>query len=97
MGSYSFSPRAKSDLDQIWNYYAQFDPDNASRFVRELIRVFEMLAKFPSSGRLREEIRADLRSFPKGNYVIFYYPTPAGVRIMRVLHGARDHKKEFPN
>jgi plasmid stabilization system protein ParE len=24
------------------------------------------------------------------NYIIFYIPTPSGIRIIRILHGARD-------
>jgi toxin ParE1/3/4 len=35
-------------------------------------------------------LASGLRSFPVGRYVIFYMPTPKGVEIVRVLHGARD-------
>ncbi|WP_008538835.1 type II toxin-antitoxin system RelE/ParE family toxin [Bradyrhizobium sp. CCGE-LA001] len=31
-----------------------------------------------------------LRSFPVGNYVIFYIPLPDGVEIVRVMHGRLD-------
>jgi toxin ParE1/3/4 len=31
-----------------------------------------------------------LRSFPVGNYVIFYREVSEGIEIIRVLHGARD-------
>jgi toxin ParE1/3/4 len=41
-------------------------------------------------GRSRLELAPDLRSFPVGQYVIFYLPLPKGVEIVRVLHGARD-------
>lgn len=98
---YSLSPRAESDLDVIWMYYAQFDPENANRFVREIIEIFEMIARNPSAGRVRNEFRENLRSFPKDAYSIFYYPKTTGVRIMRVLHTARDNEtiidEEVPN
>ena len=41
-------------------------------------------------GRARPELAADLRSFPVGNYIIFYRPIEDGVEIVRVLSGARD-------
>jgi toxin ParE1/3/4 len=36
-----------------------------------------------------------LRSFAVGRYVIFYLTIPAGVQIVRVLHGARDIEAAF--
>jgi hypothetical protein len=41
-------------------------------------------------GRVRDELAADLRSFPFGRYVIFYEPIEDGIDVVRVLHGARD-------
>lgn len=87
---YTISPWAVDDLDGIWLYFAQFDHDNADKFISELFEVFGMLARNPVAGRLRSDIEPDLRSFPKVNYSIFYYPTAVGVRIMRILHSARD-------
>ena len=41
-------------------------------------------------GRARDELAADLRSFPFGRYVIFYEPIEDGIDVVRVLHSARD-------
>jgi toxin ParE1/3/4 len=49
-----------------------------------------MLAETPFAGRDRSELRAELRSFPVGNYLIFYVPTPDGVEVVRVMHGRQD-------
>ena len=46
-------------------------------------------------GRSREELVPKLRSFPVGNYVIFYQPISDGVEIVRVLHGSRDIESLF--
>jgi toxin ParE1/3/4 len=35
-------------------------------------------------GRARPELAPDLRSFPVGNYVVFYRPMPAGIILVRV-------------
>jgi len=48
------------------------------------------IADAPLSGRLREDITPNLRSWSLGNYVIFYYPDENGAAVARVLHGARD-------
>jgi toxin ParE1/3/4 len=36
-----------------------------------------------------------LRSFPVGNYVVFYRIVPEGIELVRVLHGARDLRRLF--
>ncbi len=43
----------------------------------------------------RPELGEGIRSFPSGNYVIFYRTVEGGIEIMRVLHGARDIEKIF--
>jgi len=42
--------------------------------------------------RIRSELQPNLRSFPCGNYVIYYRPLEGDlqVEIIRVWHGARD-------
>jgi toxin ParE1/3/4 len=39
-------------------------------------------------GKSREELTENLRSFPFGEYLIFYFPRKDGVDVARVLHGA---------
>jgi toxin ParE1/3/4 len=48
------------------------------------------LARFPLLGASRDRLAKGLRVFSVGNYVIYYRPEAATVRIQRVLHGARD-------
>jgi toxin ParE1/3/4 len=49
-----------------------------------------MLVENPLAGRVRLDLGANLRSFPIGNYVIFYVPIPDGVEVVRVMHGRQD-------
>ena len=44
----------------------------------------------PEAGRLRPELRAGLRSFPVGRYLIFYTVNSSDIEIARVIHSARD-------
>ena len=95
MNRYRVSDAARSDLDEIWFYIAQDNPDAADKFIRALVSRFPMLASMPELGRRREELSPRLRSFPVGNYIIFYRPMDNGVEIARVLHGARDFPPLF--
>jgi plasmid stabilization system protein ParE len=40
--------------------------------------------------RGRGELAASLRSFPVGNYIVFYLPLPDGINVVRILNGYRD-------
>lgn len=95
MSQFQISDAARSDLDEIWLYIAQRSPEDADKFVRVLVSRFPKLASMPVIGRSREELASRLRSFPVGNYVIFYRRAESNVEIVRVLHGARDFPPLF--
>jgi toxin ParE1/3/4 len=86
----SFSPLAIRDLHDILEYIARDKPLAAVRFVEKLEAECRSLARFPLIGASREGLVPGLRVFPVGNYVIYYRPEGDGVRIERILHGARD-------
>ena len=46
-------------------------------------------------GRSRDELAAGIRSLAVGKYVIYYRRVGRAVRILRILHGARDIEKLF--
>jgi toxin ParE1/3/4 len=48
-----------------------------------------MLSEQPKAGRERPEL-AELRSFPVGNYLLFYLPLPGGIDLVRMLSGYMD-------
>lgn len=81
---------AERDLDEIWLYIARDNIAAADRLLDELTSRFRLLASSPRAGRLRDDLRPGLRSLAVGNYVIFYRLGKSRVRILRVIHGARD-------
>ncbi|NDY57080.1 type II toxin-antitoxin system RelE/ParE family toxin [Desulfovibrio sulfodismutans] len=84
------SPRAKSDLIEIWDYIAEDSEVRADAFVAKIHAKFLALAKRPGVGRVRDELEKDIRSFPVGRYLIFYRPLADGIEVVRVLHASRD-------
>ncbi|MGD0744350.1 MAG: type II toxin-antitoxin system RelE/ParE family toxin [Verrucomicrobiota bacterium] len=95
MNQYRVSDAARSDLEEIWFYIAQDDQEAADRFLQVIVSRFPKLASMLEMGRQRKELATRLRSFPVGNYIIFYRPMEKGVEIARVLHGARDFPPLF--
>ena len=88
------SPAARGDLVGIGIYIAQQSGSRqrADSFLDSIYQTCELLATQPEMGELRTEFATGrYRSFSVGNYVIYFRPTPDGIRIARVLHGARDH------
>ncbi len=83
------------DLDSIWDYMAEDNPEKASRFIRELRDRIEILAEQPRMGRRRDELSVGLRSFSFGNYVVFYRIVDDDVIINRVLHGRQNIEDLF--
>lgn len=55
-----------------------------------------MLARSPLLGRSREDLGSNLRSFPVGDYLIFYVPSKTGITVVRILSGYRDLDKLLP-
>ena len=84
------SPQTEIDLTAIWDYIAADNPRAADTLLVRIEATFNMLAETPFAGRNRSELRAELRSLPVGNYLIFYVPTPDGVDVVRVMHGRQD-------
>ncbi|PIO96208.1 type II toxin-antitoxin system RelE/ParE family toxin [Pleomorphomonas carboxyditropha] len=83
-------PRARLDLIEIWTYVADDNEAAADRLLRRIDSVLDMLADTPLAGRARPELHPEIRSFPVGNYVVFYVVQPAAMDVVRVLSRYRD-------
>lgn len=84
------SELAKSDLDNIWLHIAEDNPVATSALLDRIDEQCAFLARHPAAGRARLEVSSNIRSFPVGHYMLFYQPIRGGIRLLRVLHGARD-------
>jgi toxin ParE1/3/4 len=83
--------KAQQDLSELWFSIAEdYGIERADAFLSEMEEKFSKLADHPYMGRSRDELIPDLRSFPMGNYLIFYTPLSDGIRVFRVLNARRD-------
>lgn len=84
-------------MNSIWDYIGveHQAPEAADRLMDQFYEQFRQLAIHALMGRSREEFAPKVRSFPVGDYVLFYRTLEDGVGIVRVLHGARDLENLF--
>ncbi|MBF0269900.1 MAG: type II toxin-antitoxin system RelE/ParE family toxin [Alphaproteobacteria bacterium] len=87
-----FQPAARRDLFEIADYIDSDRPGRGMAFAQEIETACKLWAGMPLAGRTRDEISPGLRSFPVGQYIVFYRPIDDGILIIRVLHGMRDLK-----
>ena len=95
MNSYRYSSDANADIEEIALYLFDLNSVAACHFLDALEKTCELLAEHPLIGRPRPELAEDLRSFPVGNYLVFYTPASHGIDVARVIYGRRDLPQTF--
>ncbi len=94
MEKYEITPEAVGDLFDIWNFIVQDNPEAAERVEAAIFRSCDFLADRPLAGRTRKDLTPLALRFwvvqPYSNYLIVYEPEAAPLRIIRILHAARD-------
>jgi toxin ParE1/3/4 len=90
-----FSEEANRDIEDISAYIFGLNPTAAYRFLDALDETCELLAEHPGLGRVRADLGEGLRSFPVGNYLVFYTAASDGIVVFRLIYGGRDLPKVF--
>lgn len=85
-----YAPQALADLEAIGDYIAEDDPDRALGFVDELRARARQAAGRPLGFPARDDLSHGLRAARHGKYLIFFRDLSDEVRIVRIVHGARD-------
>jgi toxin ParE1/3/4 len=78
------------DLGEIADFIALDNAERAYRFEEELLQSAQKIGRAPLAYVERPELAPGLRSCAHGAYVLFFTVDADGVRIERILHGARD-------
>jgi toxin ParE1/3/4 len=93
---FKVSSQAEREIDEIFLYWAKrAGLDVADRLVEAIEAQFAILGEYPHIGRKCDQIAPGIRSFPAGNYLIYYRHTRGVTSILHVFHGARDQGKAF--
>jgi plasmid stabilization system protein ParE len=89
---------ARRDLDAIYDYWAErAGPDIAQSLIYSITDLFAMIAEFPYAGRTCDEIAPGVRVFPTDKYLIYYRKERSVIKILHIVHGARDQARAFSN
>jgi toxin ParE1/3/4 len=90
-------PKVRADLAENYVYLAEHAGEAvADRFFDNAEATFNALSIHPLMGSplsLRAPELAGLRKWPVAgfdNHLIFYFPRPDGISVVRVLHAAQD-------
>jgi toxin ParE1/3/4 len=87
---YRLSPLAEADLEDIRSHtFEAWSPEQADRYLRDLISAFEDLAAGRKSGR-RADIRQGYFKQTAGAHVIYFRRSDRWIDVVRVLHGRMD-------
>ena len=88
-----WSDAALADLQDIWTYVAEHDPQAADRIGRGILAHVRILASFPFIGPAYPRgAKGTLREIVFRSYRIFYdvNEQSRSVEVLHVWHGARD-------
>lgn len=80
---------ALADLKAIVRHHQSSDPALGVELVERIVAAGAFLAELPEAGPLTIRGRRKWR-VPKTPYLLFYRVAPDHIRVLRVLHGARD-------
>jgi toxin ParE1/3/4 len=88
-----WTKRALVHFDEIGDQVARDSPEAAERVVTQLIDAGDSLQSGPWRGRPVPELgRDDVRDLVLGKYRVIYQVTPEVLRIVSVVHSARDSR-----
>ena len=91
-----YSPLAKQDLDEIFDYiaYELENPSSATETVNAILDATESLEGFPFIGSPVKGLpfcTDEYRFLSARNYLIFYRVTDSSIFIDRILYNRRDY------
>jgi toxin ParE1/3/4 len=95
LGRLSVSREAKVDLVEIFLYIARDNLDAAHRTHSRLEEILRTIASQPKIGRTRDELIPGIRSLASDSHVVYYREVKGDIRVLRILHGARDIQQLF--
>jgi toxin ParE1/3/4 len=91
-----FTPRARRDIEEIWEYSVdQFGLDKAEAYLRDVRRAAITVTEDPRRGLACDEIRSGYRKFSVGSHILFFKASAARIVIVRILHRRMDFNRHL--
>lgn len=96
MSGVVYSHAAQDDLQDLWAFIAEDNPDAADVLEADIRAEVQQLAELPSLGHRRRDLTPHDLWFHtvRKNYLIVYRVDDR-LEVVRVLHGARDAVQEL--
>jgi toxin ParE1/3/4 len=92
----AFTPRARRDIEEIWEYSVeQFGVDKAETYLRDIQRAAMTVTEDPRRGLGCDEIRSGYRKFSVGSHILFFKASATRVVIVRILHRRMDFSRRL--
>ena len=91
MTGYDFHPEAYLELDAIWDFIAEDNPDAADKVIADILAAVAALVPFSSQGHTRIDLTSrPLRFWRVRDYLIAYAYQERPLWVVAVLHGSRN-------
>ena len=96
MREYKLRPRAKNDLDKIWEHTSEnWGRAQARIYLRKIKQACHLVASNPHIGRSREEVLTGLRVFIVEKHMLCYFIDDTQIDVLRILHRRIDVKSRI--
>lgn len=83
---YRLSPKARTDLEEIWRYSAStWSIDQADSYIDQITASLDTIVSFPTMARERDEFDPPVRIHPHGTHLTIYRIEDGHIRIIRIL------------
>jgi toxin ParE1/3/4 len=90
----SWRPGARDDLFDIYRYIVKAGaPATALAYATSIEAFANTIGELPYAGRVRDDLRAGLRVRSFKSVIVAYEISDGRVRILRILHAARDYER----
>ena len=91
-----FSPKAKADLDQIWDHsLKEWGPERAEAYIHAIRSIINLIDQFPAMAKNAENIRPGLLKYAVGSHVLFLRMANRSIDVVRVLHQRMDYPRHL--
>ncbi len=81
------TPKARSDIEAIWDYTVDnWGTNQAEVYIKAIQKTLEGLADSSTISQSAESIRKNYRKTIIGSHTVFFKETNAAIEVVRILH-----------